>query len=139
MHIILFVLKMEEKIKHLEFIQNVIHRLSHKSFLVKSWSITTITAICAFGVDKSNAVIFLIGIPVSLLFWFLDSRYLLLERCYRNLYNLVRKNKKKNFTMEVEDGKDFKQQFKSVFSSTICPIYLLELVLCFSGMLFYSN
>ncbi len=128
---------MEEKIKHLEFIQNVISRLSHKSFLVKSWSITTLAAICAFGIEKQNSLIFILGIPVSLLFWYLDSKYLMLERCFRKLYNKVRKDKVNSFSMKISNSKDIKMHLKTAFGHTVAPIYLLELLLCIGGMIYY--
>lgn len=129
---------MEEKLKHLEFIHNVIERLSHKSFLVKSWSITTILALNAYGVDNNNEVIFLIGLPTSLLFWYLDSRYLHLERCFRKLYDKVRKDKVNQLSMKIKKKNNFKEQFKSAFSHTSWPIYCFQISLSLAGFVYYS-
>nr|WP_293298151.1 hypothetical protein [Allomuricauda sp.] len=95
----------ENRVKHLEFIHNVIDRLSHKSFLVKSWSITTITALMAFGIDKGDYRIFIVGFPVSLLFWYLDSHYLWLEKSFRQLYDAVIKKEVKAMSMNITDFK----------------------------------
>ena len=129
---------MEEKLKHLEFIQNVIERLSHKSFLVKSWSITTILALSAYGIDKNNALIFLIGIPTSFLFWYLDSKYLHLERCFRKLYNKVRKGKANELSMKIKRNNSFKKQLKAAFSHTTWPIYCFQVLICTAGFIYYS-
>lgn len=127
----------EEKLKHLEFIQNIISRLSHKSFLVKGWSITAISAICAFGIDKSNFLVFLVGIPLALLFWFLDAKYLSLERCFRKLYSKVRKGKVKNFSMKIDNSKNLRLILKTMFGSTIWPIYSLQLLVIASLFFYY--
>ena len=127
----------EEKIKHLEFIQNIISRLSQKSFLVKGWSITAISALGAFGIDKMNPFIFLIGIPLSLLFWFLDAKYLSLERCFRILYDKVRKEKVKNFSMKIEDSKNSRMLLKTMFGSTILPIYCTQIMIMLILIFYY--
>ena len=40
---------MEKKLKHLEFIQNVILRMNNNSFLIKGWAITLISALFALA------------------------------------------------------------------------------------------
>ena len=45
---------MEQKLKHLEFIQNVINRMNSNSFLIKGWAVTLIAAIFALAAKDSN-------------------------------------------------------------------------------------
>jgi hypothetical protein len=81
---------MENKLKHLEFIQNVISRMSSNSFLVKGWAVTLVAALFALAAKDSNVrFIYVAYLPV-LAFWFLDTFFLRQEKLYRNLYNSVR-------------------------------------------------
>jgi hypothetical protein len=55
---------MENKTKHMEFIQGVINRLSTNSFLLKGWSVVLVSALFALSASDSNsAFIFLAYIP----------------------------------------------------------------------------
>ena len=79
----------QEKIQHLEFIQNNINRMNSNSFQIKEWMITIVSALLALYVSSGNEnYIFLAIIPTAL-FWFLDAYYLLQERKFRCLYNDV--------------------------------------------------
>lgn len=126
----------ESRVKHLELIHNVIDRLSHKSFLVKSWSITAITALMAFGIDKEDYRIFILGFPVSLLFWYLDSHYLLLEKSFRKLYDNVIRKEVKLMTMDNADYKKEINLWSIAKTSTIWPIYFTEMLLLSLGTIY---
>ena len=45
---------MDKKLKHLEFIQGVINRLSTNSFLLKGWSVVLVSALFALSTQDSN-------------------------------------------------------------------------------------
>ena len=80
----------ENKIKHLEFLQNVIARLNSNSFQIKSWAITIVAALLALYVDSdSNTFYILIAIFPTILFWGSDAYCLRQERRFRCLYNDV--------------------------------------------------
>ena len=77
---------MEAKLKHLEFIQNVITRMNTNSFLLKGWAITLVSALFALAAKDANqnyAYTACIAIPM---FWILDGFFLSQERQYRGLY-----------------------------------------------------
>lgn len=76
-----------EKIKHLEFIQDVISRMAHNSFMIKNWCITVTIALLAISTNIGNVVFAIITIFTCVVFWFLDSYYLREERRYRILYD----------------------------------------------------
>lgn len=78
-----------EKLKHLEFIQNVITRMNTNSFQIKGWAVTLVSATLALYASTKIDCFILIGIFPSLIFWFLDSYYLMQERKFRGLYNDV--------------------------------------------------
>jgi len=79
----------EEKIKHLEFIQNIITRMNTNSFQIKEWTVALVTAILALYAATKNNCFILLGVLPALLFWFLDTYYLTQERKFRGLYNDV--------------------------------------------------
>ncbi len=79
----------EEQIKHLEFIQNVITRMNANSFQIKGWTITIVAALLAIYVSTKNEYFVLVSLFPIIVFWFLDSYYLMQERKFRGLYNDV--------------------------------------------------
>lgn len=84
---------MEEKLKHLEFAQNIISRQAGNSFAVKGWSVALVAALFALSskeADKSFLFVTYMTVP---LFWLLDLYYLHLEICYRLLFDEIRTDK----------------------------------------------
>jgi len=86
-------MKIEIKIKHLEFIQSVINRLANNSFLIKGWSITVFLAGLGFFLSQKQLSALPIVIFVIIIFWFLDAFYLKQERLFRKLYSDITKNR----------------------------------------------
>ncbi len=80
----------ENKIKHLEFIQLTITRMNVNSFLVKGWLVTLVAAIFILSQKDANTNFLWFAPLVSILFWILDSFFIVTERKYRSLYNHVR-------------------------------------------------
>ena len=80
---------MDNKIKHLEFIQAIISRLAQNSFLIKGWTITVVSAIFVVVLGNNNRLFDVVYIVVGC-FWILDAYFLYLERCYRDLYDKAR-------------------------------------------------
>lgn len=79
----------DEKLKHLEFIQNVITRMNTNSFQIKGWAVTIVSALLAVYAATKNNHFVLVGIFPTMIFWFLDAYYLNQERKFRGLYNDV--------------------------------------------------
>lgn len=82
---------MESKLKHLEFIQAVISRMSTSSFLFKGWAITIAAGLSAFAAADTRAALLVIALISTLMFWGLDGYYLWLERCFIALHQKVSK------------------------------------------------
>lgn len=83
----------EKKIKHLEFIQNVITRMNSNSFMIKGWAVTLVAALFALSDKTPNTehnlyLITFIPVPV---FWLLDGFFIATERKFRDLYKIVSK------------------------------------------------
>ena len=79
----------DAKLKHLEFIQDVITRMNKNSFQLKGWTVTLVSALLAIFASTKNNYFTLAAIFPVIIFWFLDSYYLSQERKFRGLYNDV--------------------------------------------------
>ena len=79
-----------ERVKHLEMIQDVVARMAATSAAMKRYCILTVAVGAAIfkTIDDPNALAALIVLVV--VFWGLDARYLQQERWFRNLYDQVR-------------------------------------------------
>lgn len=130
---------MEEKMKHLEFVQNVITRMNTNSFQLKGWMITIVSAMLALYASSDNKVLYIfVAIVPVIIFWCLDAFYLKQERLYRKLYkDVVEDNNIQRFDMNASK---YEVCYCKVFwSKTIAGLYctiavlllLLGLFLCF--------
>jgi len=127
----------EDKRQHLEFIQNIITRMNTNSFQLKGLSITIVSALMAIYASNHKLIFILIGIPPTILFWFLDSYYLLQERKFRGVYSDVTGLKKKvdvklyempikEYTKKIDKKYTYCNTF---FSSTVIWLYLSIIIL----------
>jgi len=120
---------MENKRKHLEFIQNIISRMAGNLFFLRGWTITLIAALLALFAkgNNSNYIIYFL-IVLTFVFWILDGYFLSQERLYRDLYNHVRKLKEEeiDFSIDTSEYKKFKKNtlVYSMFSPTLLVFYL---------------
>src|SRR5690606_3617782 len=98
-------MNIDSKLKHLEFIQGVINRLSTNSFLLKGWSVVLISALFALSASSSNAGFVMLAYIPAIVFWGLDGYFLGLERAYRSHYERVRKKEltEIDFCMAIDD------------------------------------
>ena len=90
--------------KEIDLIQGVINRMASNSFILKGWLISLIAVVLALSKDSlfSFNAIFVCSIlcfPI-LVFWYLDAFYLHKEKCYRELYEWVIKNRMSNKLLE---------------------------------------
>jgi hypothetical protein len=121
---------MEKKLKHLEFLQQVITRMNANSFLVKGWAISLVAAILALEAKAPNSRY--LSLITTLIFWLLDAFYLSQERQYRSLYNAVRQKDENdiNFDMNATVYNSGRNKWlKSFFSFTLCIFYITILFL----------
>lgn len=137
---------MEEKIKHLEFVQNVITRMNTNSFQLKGWMITIVSAMLALYASSNNKVLYIfVAIVPVIIFWCLDAFYLKQERLYRKLYkDVVEDNNIQRFDMNASK---YEVCYCKVFwSKTIAGLYctiaalllLLGLFLCFKDCFVFN-
>lgn len=125
----------ENKIFHLNMIQQTITRMSNNSFSLKGWAVGIMIAIYSFAGENTYKAVVVTLIPL-IVFWLLDGYYLTLERKFRELYNNIRLREEKtiDFDMSYENIviniKDIKKYcFISAFlSKTILPFYLVCII-----------
>ena len=77
--------------KHLEMIQGVISRMARNSAQMKTWSVSLVTAVFILSglSDDPHWLIAIGGCVPIIAFWFMDARYLQLERCYVKLHDAI--------------------------------------------------
>ena len=127
---------MENKIKHLEFIQSTITRMNQNSFQIKGWMITLVSALLALYASSEKVVYILIAIVPAIVFWFLDAYYLQQERRFRGVYNDVAGLSPDNSRINVREFEMPIQKyqcgkycyFNVLFSKTIFPLYGIIIV-----------
>lgn len=120
----------EDKIKHLEFIQKIVTRMNTNSFQIKRMCVTIVAALIAIFVSNKNLEFILIAMFPVIIFWMLDSYYLLQERKFRGLYGDVAgysKNPKKIKPYEMRPdlyvGKKY-SYWNVLWSKTVALVYI---------------
>ena len=114
---------MNDKHKHLEFIQGVINRLATASFRLKGWAVVLVSALFVLLKDGSGGVPLAALVPV-LIFWGLDGYFLWQERLFRALYDHVRvlKDDAVDFSM---DAGAFRNGWKQTWVGSVLSITLI--------------
>ena len=130
---------MDEKMKHLEFIQNIITRMNTNSFQLKGITITIIAAFAAVYATTENTVFLLIAIFPALVFWFLDAYYLQQERKFRGVYDdvagITNNFKIELFEMPINNYVGGKYNYFNVFKSkTVIWFYLPVIILLITSL-----
>lgn len=92
---------MEKRENHLAMIQQIINRMGSNSFLLKGWSVGVMIAIFTFASKNNNIACILFTIIPLIVFWGLDSYYLLLEKKFRFLYDDIRKKEEKDIDYDM--------------------------------------
>ena len=116
---------MDRKIKHLEFIQETIKRMVGNSFLLRGWSVTLIIAIVTLAHQSDKPIYFVFAFLINIIFWLLDSYYLLQEKKFRCLYNEVRKKDEAlvDFSMSLPEKHCDDCKWKTSLKSTVFIIF----------------
>ena len=129
---------MDNKIKHLEMIQDIINRMAKNSFALKGWAVTLVAGVFALASKDAEKLFCLIAYAPILIFWALDSYYLMQERLYRSLYNKVRvmPEEQINFDMntKVPEFKNTKNTWISCVASKTEMLFYIPLALLSTGI-----
>jgi hypothetical protein len=114
------------RLKHLEFIQDVITRLANDSFLMKGWALTVAGAFYGFAVKGMSWEVAAIGLMPVLIFWGLDAYFLRQERLFRGLYDQVRQRNARiePFSMNAAAyASGVASWGRTLISRTLAPFY----------------
>ena len=74
-------------IKHMEILQAIIARMAGNSAACKQWSIPLVAGMLAFAVDKHAPLLSGLAMLPVLIFYGLDTYYLMLENRFRERFN----------------------------------------------------
>ena len=132
----------DAKLKHLEFIQNVITRMNSNSFLLKGWTITLLSALFALAAKDANVNYVLVSYIVIPIFWILDGFYISQERQYRDLYKevAIKHEDKIDFNMDVSGYcKGNRTWLSGIISKTLIPFYGIAIVATLIIMFLITN
>lgn len=113
---------MNNKLKHLEFIQNVIDRMARNSFMLKGWGVTIISALFALAASNTKISFVYLAYFPALIFWLLDGYFLAREKLFRKLYDKVRLLEEAaiDFSMDVSEfGNQSKSWCETIASKTL--------------------
>ena len=130
----------ENKLKHLEFIQNIITRMNTNSFAIKGWSVTLVSALFALAADKADRSFILIAYLPVICFWVLDAFYLSQERQYRALYREVAVNPSgsTDFNLDASSFNTGERTWGNcVFTKTLSPFHGTLFVVVIFAMLYF--
>jgi hypothetical protein len=117
---------LEKRLKHLDFIQGVINRLSTNSFLLKGWSVVLVSALFALSATSTRVTFVFLAYVPAFVFWGLDGYFILLERVYRQHYDRVRTKSEDeiDFSMDINDLKaGFREWADATMSKTLLPFH----------------
>ncbi len=123
------------KIAHLQMIQGVIDRMGGNLFYLRGWSITLLAGLFAFSTSgilpDGKWSIFLLVI-LLFLFWVLDGYFLSLERCFRDLYDKIRKTNENeiDFSMNISEFIKLRDRspLRTMFRPTLFWFYGILLI-----------
>lgn len=134
---------MENKMKHLEMIQDIISRMASNSFALKGWAVTLVAGIFALAGKDVDKMYFLVAYIPIVVFWGLDSYYLMRERLYRSLYDKIRRKEAKqiDFDMNVNlpEFKTRKNSLKDCLLSKTEIWFYLPLAIVTAGIIIITH
>jgi hypothetical protein len=115
----------DARLKHLEFIHNIIARLAGNSFWLKGWSVTLIAAIFAVAAGDVTVYLLFVAILPALAFWGLDAFYVGQERIFRDMHKDAVAGKLALMCMETSEyEKKWEGWVGDLFSRSVLPFHL---------------
>ena len=119
----------DAKLKHLEFIHNVISRLAGNSFWLKGWSVTLVAAIFAVAAKDGTGSFLWVALIPAFAFWGLDAFYRGQEHVFRDMHDEVVAGDVDLMSMQTEKyEKGFVGWLGDLFSRSVWPFHLALVV-----------
>lgn len=133
----------ENKLKHLELIQGIINRMASNSFALKGWAVTLVAGIFALASKDTDKIYFLIAYVPIVVFWFLDSYYLLQERLFRSLYGKVRQLPENEIDFDMNTKRDEFKLEKNTFIACLFSVteagFYIPLAIVSTGIIILTH
>lgn len=128
------------RLKHLEMVQAIVTRMANYSATLKNYCITLVTAIAGFAITVQKPLAVLLALVPVLVFALLDGQYLRLERRFRELYDLSRKEGWGVApSFEIDLGKAPRIGFWGVFFSWSIGVFYIPLALGIVGVVIIAG
>jgi len=121
---------MENKLKHMEMIQNIVNRMASNSFLVKGWCVTLVSAVFVLSTKDANTMFIAVAFFPVLMFWILDAYFLRQERLFRKLYDQVRTTNESSIDFSMNTA-----PFTAIVASWLRVAFSQTLVLFYGAIL----
>ena len=133
----------ENKLKHLELIQGIINRMASNSFALKGWAVTLVAGIFALASKDTDKIYFLIAYVPIVVFWLLDSYYLLQERLFRSLYGKVRQLPENEIDFDMNTKRDEFKLEKNTFIACLFSVteagFYIPLAIVSTGIIILTH
>jgi hypothetical protein len=131
----------ESKLKHLEFVQSAIARMSTASFVFKGWAVTVATGLAAFAAIESKRSLLVIALVPTVLFWAMDAYYLWLERGFVKLHQVIvkQRNDEINFDMRIDKARAFRGWLRTCVRWHLLLFYLAIILVNVAGIIFLKE
>jgi len=128
----------DDRIKHLEFVQNVINRMGTNSFISKGWSVTLVTGIIGLSLTTTTPKFVYLAFIPALAFWGLDAYYIRQERLFRRLYEGIIKDGSKVEPFSLDTTlvrKGISGWFRTLFTPNLLLLHLM-IILVILGIIY---
>lgn len=125
----------EDVRQHLNMQQDIINRMASNSSNCKTWLVTIVAALTALQISQAAVHNYgIVMVIVTIMFWYLDAYYLMLERIHRDQEELfvaaVKKKdcedvKKLLYSFSTKNATcKFAQVLDAMFSGSCAPFYI---------------
>ena len=104
----------DDKIKHLQMIQDVVKRMADTSAAMKRYALVAFAATAAMARALDKPSVLLVAGVLVLVFWILDAQYLRQEKWFRAMYDDVRGKDEENIDFDLTPPGDVRKRI------TIC-------------------
>lgn len=115
----------DNKIAHLQMIQNALDRMATVSFGIRGWALTLVAGFFAL-VDKTlDWRFYLVAFIPIIAFWLLDGFYLALERSFAELFETVRVKDEADIDFSMKRTKHWTQWPRACFATPLLVFYIV--------------
>lgn len=126
--------------KEIDLIQGCVNRMAHNSFIIKGWLISLIAVVLTLLPENFEIKwLCVVGLLITMCFWYLDGYFLKIERLYRWKYEwvIVKRLETDKWSYDLNpyntemwltntDGTEKKipKEIEVMCSKTLLPIYI---------------